>query len=187
MASFEPASAPAISRSVFFEIELDTLAPSRSAMALASSRVIFCSAPVKTTVLPATGLPLFTASIGSDAHLGQQRVERPLVMRLDEEIRHRLGDDVANAVDIVDPLARLAVRRGVARGLAQIFESLERPRQPDGVGLADMAYAERENETIEHDFAPRFNRLEQFLGRDLAEALEIFNARQTLLVAPVPA
>ena len=40
-------------------------APSRAATALASSRVIRSSAPVKTTVLPASGWPVATASIGS--------------------------------------------------------------------------------------------------------------------------
>src|SRR5205085_6046425 len=52
-ASFEPAPGPATTRSVFFDTEPDTLAPSRSAVALASSRVIFSSEPVNTTVLPA--------------------------------------------------------------------------------------------------------------------------------------
>src|SRR5271170_1273772 len=55
LASFEPAPRPATTRSVFFEIEPETLAPSRSAEALASSRVIFSNDPVKTIVLPASG------------------------------------------------------------------------------------------------------------------------------------
>ena len=47
------------------EIEPETLAPSRSATALASSRVIFSSEPVNTIVWPPRGWPAATASIGS--------------------------------------------------------------------------------------------------------------------------
>ena len=54
--SFEPAPGTATTRSVFEDTDPETLAPSRSAIALASSRVIFSNEPVKTTVLPATGL-----------------------------------------------------------------------------------------------------------------------------------
>ena len=53
--SLEPAPGPATTRSVFFDTEPATLAPSRSAIAFASSRVIRSSEPVNTTVLPATG------------------------------------------------------------------------------------------------------------------------------------
>src|SRR5438034_9715810 len=60
--SLEPAPGPAIRRSVFFETDPATLAPSLSAMAFASSRVIFSSAPVKTTVLPETWLCLTAPS-----------------------------------------------------------------------------------------------------------------------------
>ena len=65
LASFEPAPGPATTRSVFLETEAATFAPSRSAIALASSRVMRSSEPVKTTVLPATGLAEATASIGT--------------------------------------------------------------------------------------------------------------------------
>src|ERR1700688_1486948 len=46
--SLEPASRPAITRSVFFETELETLAPSLIAIAFASSLDIVSSVPVKT-------------------------------------------------------------------------------------------------------------------------------------------
>src|SRR5258708_5057282 len=55
--SFDPAPGPATTRSVFFDTEPATLAPSDSARALASLRLIFSSVPVKTTVLPPTGEP----------------------------------------------------------------------------------------------------------------------------------
>ena len=54
--AFDPAPGPATSRSVRAETDPATLAPSASARALASARVILSRVPVKTTVLPATGL-----------------------------------------------------------------------------------------------------------------------------------
>lgn len=52
----EPAPGPATSKSVLALTDPATLAPIASARALASARDIFSSVPVKTTVLPATGL-----------------------------------------------------------------------------------------------------------------------------------
>ena len=52
--SLDPAPGPATTMSVLADTEPATLAPSRSAIALASARVIFSSVPVNTTVLPAT-------------------------------------------------------------------------------------------------------------------------------------
>src|SRR5258708_34189840 len=50
LASFEPAPGPATTRLVLAEMDPETLAPSRSATAFASSRVIFSSEPVNTIV-----------------------------------------------------------------------------------------------------------------------------------------
>ena len=49
--------------SVFADTEPDTFAPSEIACCLASSRVIFSSVPVNTTVLPATGDPDVSATL----------------------------------------------------------------------------------------------------------------------------
>src|SRR5690606_3851812 len=54
--SLLPAPGPATTKSVFGLTEPAALAPSRSAWALASSRLIVSSLPVNTTVLPETGL-----------------------------------------------------------------------------------------------------------------------------------
>ena len=62
---FRAGARAATTRLVFDEMEPETLAPSRSAMALASSRVIFSKEPVNTMVWPASGWPAATASIGS--------------------------------------------------------------------------------------------------------------------------
>src|SRR5690606_25300475 len=62
--ALEPAPGPAISRSVLAETEPATWAPSASARALASARVIFSSVPVKTSVLPAMAVPVARASGG---------------------------------------------------------------------------------------------------------------------------
>src|SRR3546814_6121157 len=54
LVSLLPAPGPATTRSVLAETEPDTFAPSASACALASSRLIVSSVPVNTTVLPLT-------------------------------------------------------------------------------------------------------------------------------------
>src|SRR6478752_7320390 len=53
--SLDPAPGPATTISVFADTDPDTFAPSASARALASWRVIFSKVPVNTTVLPDTG------------------------------------------------------------------------------------------------------------------------------------
>src|SRR5262245_18327111 len=65
--SLRPASSPATTTLVFLLTELETRAPSRSSTHVASSRVIDCNVPVKTTVLPAS-LPTGSA-VGSGAWL----------------------------------------------------------------------------------------------------------------------
>src|SRR5690606_25785387 len=54
--SLLPAPGPATTRSVLAETDPETLAPSRSAIALASARVMRSRLPVNTTVLPTTTL-----------------------------------------------------------------------------------------------------------------------------------
>ena len=143
-ASFEPAPGPATTRSVFFDTEPATFAPKRSACALASSRVRRSSAPVKTTVLPATGDDDSTSGIGSSVTCAQQRVDLLLIMRLGEEIVQRLGDDRAEPVDAVECARGPRVPGAASRAVvAQLLEIAEMPREPARVGLADMANAER--------------------------------------------
>ena len=85
-------------------------------MALASSRVMRSSEPVKTIVLPASGWPAATAAIGSIVTSFEQRVERGLVVRLGEEIGDRLGDHRADALDAAELLGRVRrARRGARR------------------------------------------------------------------------
>ena len=144
--SFEPAPGPATSRSVFFETEPATLAPSRSAMALASSRVMRSSAPVKTTVLPATGDDVSTASSGVDLDLAQQRVDHLDIVRLGEEIDDGLGDDVADPADIVEvadrPRCRGRRRPRASRRESAVDRAIGARQQPRS-GFADVADAER--------------------------------------------
>ena len=56
-AALDPAPGPAMTRSVLAETDPATLAPSASARALASARVIRSKVPVNTTVRPAMALP----------------------------------------------------------------------------------------------------------------------------------
>src|SRR5690606_24274159 len=67
LASLEPASAPATRKPVFFETLPETLAPSASSFALASSRPMASSVPVITTVTPSSGPALAAPFSGSAA------------------------------------------------------------------------------------------------------------------------
>ncbi len=96
-------------------------------------------------------------------------------MRLHEEIGDRFGNDFADPIDTDELFARLAAGLRLPRRFAQRFETLESPRQPDGVGLADMANAESINETVQHDLAPRLDGVEQLSRREFSEAFEILD------------
>ena len=147
----------------------ETLAPSRSACALISSRVIFSSEPVKTIVLPASGLVVSTASIGSGVISRQQRIERRLVVRLGEEIGDGLGR-VGPRPSIESSSARAS--KSVAALIAVLRKRVERAevaREAPRIGLADMADAERKEEAVERRVPPRFDRGEKIAHRSLAE------------------
>ncbi len=68
-------------------------------MALASSRVNFSRLPVKTTVLPATGLSVATASGGSGVTCWSKLCDDFAIVRLAEEVDDGFGDDRADAFD----------------------------------------------------------------------------------------
>src|SRR6185312_1355099 len=57
LSNFDPASLPAITKSVFLLTEPETLPPASSIIFLASSRLRFGSVPVRTKVLPASLVP----------------------------------------------------------------------------------------------------------------------------------
>ena len=133
-------------RSVFFDTEPATLAPSRSAMALASSRVIRSSAPVKTTVLPATGEVASTAASGSTSTWRSRPSTTARLCVLGEEIGDGLGHGLADPADIVEVVEGLAVTiagglpHGGDKGLGRAIGARQQPRR----GLADMPDAERD-------------------------------------------
>ncbi len=54
---------------------------------------------MKTTVLPATADCVLTAASGVDRHVLEQLVHHLEIVRLAEELRDRLGDHIADAVD----------------------------------------------------------------------------------------
>ena len=118
-----------------------------------------------------------------DAHLLQKSVERLLIVFFEEEIGSGLGDDIADSVNVVDLLARLASRRGMPGRLAKSLKRLERARQSDRIGFADMADAERENETIQRDLPPSLDGGKKLLGRELSKTFEILDFRQAGAVA----
>ena len=76
--AFDPASAPTTTMSVFFDTESVTFAPSASARAFASGRVMVSRVPVNTTVLPAIGLSASSRASGVlDGQFGGEFVQRP--------------------------------------------------------------------------------------------------------------
>ena len=101
--SFEPASAPATTKSVLLETEPVTFAPSVSARALASARVMRSSVPVKTTVFPASSdAPAPTAGGASICELAGQILDRRQIVRLLEELVQGFDQGRAHPVHIVE-------------------------------------------------------------------------------------
>src|SRR5262245_49968779 len=95
-------------------------------------------------------------------------------MRFGEEIGDRLGDRRADAFDAVELGERLAV--AVRRSAHRLEESCRRavvPRQEPRRGLAHMRDAERVDEAVEPDVAPRLDCVEQLLSRGLAPPLAL--------------
>ena len=68
-------------------------------MALASSRVIRSSAPVNTTVLPATGEEALTARQRHDLDMAEKVVDHFHVVGFAEEFDDGVADDRADAAD----------------------------------------------------------------------------------------
>ena len=77
------------------------------------------------------------------------------------------------------PRQRLGRVRRLRRG-AQRGEIAEMAREPARIGLADMADAERVEEAVERDRAPRLDRREQIARRGLAEAFPFLQRRRAL-------
>ncbi len=132
-------------------------------MALASSRVMRSSAPVKTTVLPATGDVVLRASSAVTVDVLQQFVHHVAVMRLAEELHDGLGHDLADAVDGVEFAPGLALHRRAAAIICSRKCSADAigPGQCARRRLAHMADAEREDEAVERDGAARVDGVEQ--------------------------
>ena len=138
---------------------LQTLAPSRSAMALASSRVIFSSVPVNTTVLPATveSLRGFSASRMRDLRGRAARRACGCAPRRNNRATacdHRVADLVERIHFLVRLLVALGeLEAGVVKRLPRAIAARQRRRR----GLADMPDAERIDETLQRNLAPRLD------------------------------
>ena len=123
------------------------MAPSRSALALASSRVIFSSEPVNTTVLPATGELLLGFSASSDRDLARQPLDDAAVVALAEIGRDAGDHGVADLVERVHLGDGLLVALGDREaGVVERLPGAVAARQRQRRGLADLADAEREDE-----------------------------------------
>ena len=116
------------------DTEPETFAPSRSAIALASSRVIFSSAPVNTTVLPATGVSVFGFSASRIVTCSTSRSTMLAVVALAEIVGDGLDHRVADLVERVHLGAasprRLATTFSAASWNASRCRSRGRARPP---------------------------------------------------------
>src|SRR5262249_26862940 len=99
--------------------------------------------------------------------------------RFGEEISDRLGDHRADALDQGE-LFRCVFR---PRGGPQRRPVPEMAREAEGVGLADVANAERIEEAVKRDRATRVNGAEEVTRRSLAEPLPFAERRTSLPVA----
>ena len=100
-------------------------------------------------------------------------------MRLLEEIDDGLRHHVADAVDLVQPLQGVRVGHGVA----QVLKRAEALGEELGRGLAHMPDAEREDEALERNRAPRFDGREKIGGGLRAPALLLGQLRRRAAVA----
>ena len=174
--ALEPAFSPTTTRLVFFDTESVTLAPSSSARALAASRVIVESSPVKTTILSLSGA---SAAIDAalhrlDGELLAQVADDLDVVALAEEGAHRVGGGDADLLDIAQPAVALA---DLGRGLLLLhvvglllallggLQHLGQPvvgvavflRQDLGRRLADQRDADGVDEAVERDGLARLD------------------------------
>ena len=106
----------------------------------------------------------------------EQPVERFAVVRLLEELDDGVGHHLADPLDGVEVLIGLRLR---ARGrggdaVAQRFDRSVMAREQLRVGLADMADAERENQPVERDGAPRLDSREEVAHGKIAEPFLLF-------------
>ena len=153
--------------------------PSRSATALASSRVIRSSEPVNTIVWPASGWPAAIASIGS---IVTSLMSASSAASLRGSAKKSA---IASATTgPIPPIAGQFFRRVLGpRSGAQGFPVAEMARQAPRVGLADMADAKRIEEAVERNRPARVDGVEQIAGRSLAETFPFAQRRTALPVA----
>ena len=121
---------------------------------MASSRVIFSSEPVNTTVLPATFRVRFGLFDVEDCHFLGQPLDDAFVMALAEIGLDALDHGVADLVERIHLGDGLLVAFGhFQAGVVERLPGAVAARQRQRRGLADMAHAEREDEAVERNLA----------------------------------
>src|ERR1700693_4149271 len=105
-------------------------------------------------------------------NLGSKTLNAPQIVRLAEIIAQALDHGIADLVERVHLLPGLLVAaRELEAGRMEGVPGPVAPRQRNSGGLADMADAERVDEALQRNLAPRFNGGEQVAHRSLAESL----------------
>ena len=106
-----------------------------------------------------------------------QALDPPAVMRLAEIVVQAFDHRVADLVERIHFLLSLLVVLGeLETGLVEGGPIAIAARQRHRRRLADMADAERVDEPLERNLAPRFDGVEQIAHRGLAEALDLLEA-----------
>ena len=149
----------------------------------ASSRVICSSAPVNTTVFPATAESLARSLGVADAHLRHKVFDAVEVLRLTEVFAQTFDNRVSDLVECIHlPLGFLVVLGELqARGMKGIPGAVA-PRQRCSRSVADSRDPKCVNESFQRNLAPGFDGREQIADRSLAEPLDVFEA--DFVVAP---
>ena len=131
--------------------------------------------PVNTTVLPAIG-GIGARLLGvADAHLRGEAFDAGAVMRLAEIIAQALDHRVADLIERVHLLLGLLVVLGeLETGRVEGVPAAVAARQRHRRRLADMADAERVDEPLQRNLAPRRDGVEQIAHRGFAKSFHFF-------------
>ena len=130
---------------------------------------------MNTTVLPATAESARGRSASRIRTSRRQPLDAPAVVRLAEIIAQAFDHRIADLIErihfllgLLVALDELQARR--QEGVPAAVAARERHRRR----LADMADAERVDEPLQRNFAPRLDGAEQVAHRGLAESLDLF-------------
>ncbi len=130
---------------------------------------------MKTTVLPAIARIAARLFGVADAHLRRQPFDAAAIVRLAEIVVQAFDHGIADLIERIHVLFGLLVVLGeLEASLVEGIPSAVTARQSHRGSLADMANAERVDEPLQRDIAPRRDGAEQITHRCFAEPFDLF-------------